>query len=66
LDTTSKDKLNESSLILGDSMNFGDKSLSKVEFHQILERYKAKAMAESKPNELSLIPERPLAVDSSI
>ena len=37
----------------------GEKSLSKMEFHQILERYKAKAMGSNggKPTELTLIPE---------
>jgi hypothetical protein len=34
-----------------------EKSLSKMEFHQILERYKAKALFNAKPTELTLIPE---------
>jgi len=51
LDSTSK----EEDLSIMD----GEKSLSKMEFHQILERYKAKAMvgAGGKPTELTLIPE---------
>jgi hypothetical protein len=41
------------------SLMDGEKSLSKMEFHQILERYKAKAMGSNsgKPTELTLIPE---------
>ena len=41
------------------SLMDGEKSLSKMEFHQILERYKAKALggAGGKPTELTLIPE---------
>ena len=34
-----------------------ENSLSKLEFHQILERYKAKALSNAKPTELTLIPE---------
>lgn len=44
------------------SLMDGEKSLSKMEFHQILERYKAKAMGSNqtsggKHTELTLIPE---------
>ena len=55
LDSTSKDEDLD-----------GEKSLSKLEFHQILERYKAKAMSHAKPTELTLIPEKASArFDSS-
>ena len=47
LDSTSKEE----------SLMDAEKSLSKLEFHQILERYKAKAMKHTKPTELTLIPE---------
>ena len=35
-----------------------EKSLSKMEFHQILERYKARAMVNTKPIQLTLIQEQ--------
>jgi hypothetical protein len=46
LDSSSKEMLE------GESSTFqmeSEKSLSKMEFHQILERYKARAMVNTKP-----------------
>jgi len=53
LESTSKERYDNGE----NSLMEAEKSLSKMEFHQILERYKAKALSNAKPTELTLIPE---------